>query len=448
MVSSLMHPAGLISWLTTGMACLLFSCSALASAHSFHYQKENKDWEDNRKKLNSDFTVQEFEYRKRVPELSPNTQLTVKSKPEGDHQVALSQSWELMEGVDLQHQMQMGMSRDKPLHNPQDFRHAALEETLTQAHSSRLSLQPTHWSTVVISNRLQFKKREHSLSESQRRDTSARGVIKMSKQLKVEPYFQQTQEKRYDDRQSLKDTVGVDLNYGLSRYTTLQPKISSATQYDNLGRAAMRDRVFLGVTQVLYRKFLSLNVSPEYIRQTRDWDSDYFQESYAINNVLTWTPVRHLTIKNGSKLLQEDFDHNQESHWRQRIYSEISHRPIQNMNVRMLGEYDISEKDREVDHFRDTTSRVNVAAEVSHQPIKDIALKVRGSYQQEVRERYHNDTEESKSRMAFAFRPEYRISDAFTTGAEYRYQYRDQGSAASNLPEEEQIFMVNIVGTF
>ncbi len=448
-VKGIMCLTGNYGWLPLVVAGLAIIFPARSTAYTLEYSKSNQDWEESRKKLNDDFTVQSFEYQKSVPEVTDNTRLIVNSEARGDHSVALTQSWELAEGVDLEHRAQVGIGNAASSQNLiHSLRDPALEETLTQRHTSRLTVQPTKWSRISIANDFQFKKREQSLTESQSRNSSIKGHLKLSRQLEIDPYIQQNQKRTFNNRESTRDTLGMNMTYKMSRYTTLQPKLSTMTQYDDIGRASMRENVYLGVRQVLYRKYLNWEVSPEYTRQTRDWDDDYQMESYGLDNALTWTPLRRLTIKSGSKLLQQDFLHNDESHWRQLVYSEVSHRPLQKMKLRVRGEYDISEKDREVDQFRDTTSKMNVLAEISHQPMDEIALKVRGSYRQEVRERYSDETRISNSQLAFAFRPEYRISDAFTTGAEYRYQYRDRGNASNSLPQEEQIFMVNIMGTF
>lgn len=425
--------------------------SAYASEYHLSYSQSNQDWQESRKKLNADFTVQSFEFQKAVPEMTDNTRLIVNSQADGRQSVALSQSWELAEGIYLEHRAQMGIEpevTDPARKNLWHFSDSGLEETLIQRHLSQLNLKPSSWSSVSLSNDFHFRKREQSLEESQRRSSAAKGKLQVSRDLKIEPYFTQTQERRYDDREMTRDTLGMNLDYKISRYTTLQPKFSAMTIEDDLGRASMEDRLNLGVQQALYKKYLTLNTTPEYMRQTRDWDRDYLLESYGLDNAVTWTPIRHLTFKNGSKLLQQDFLHNEESRWRQLVYSEISHQPVKNMMVKMRSEYDISERERQLDQFHDSTSKMNLSAEVSHRPVDEIALKVRGSYRQEVRESYSDETLESKSHLAFAFRPEYRISDTFTTGAEYRYQHRDHGNAASALPEEEQVFMVNIMGTF
>lgn len=434
------------------VACLAVVCvigvpGAGAVDFSLQYQKSEPEWERNRQILDTDYTSLEFKVKD-----------TVNQTPEfrgmsGSAREKLKQDLELVHTVDpadwisIRQSFHMGMARQST------WEKNALERVQTQnvishRHQSRMEVDPADWLQLTLENTFDLEQRDDQEGFSVNRDSRVNARLTPKQGLELEPYFRQRQEVQHDQRERVREYTGVNFSYQVSKYTRFEPEMVLETIQEDDGRVSARDRFKVGVNQVLYRRYLDFELTPEFSEQSRDWDEDYLVETYTLNNALVWKPIRGLSLSSGSRLEKQQIFHTEEERWNQRIHSELRHRLARNMTMRVRGEYDVTERDNDLTQFNDSSSKLKVMAEWSHQPINRVSLRVRGSYEQQVRERSGEQFEDSNNRIAVAIRPEYQITSHFSTSAEYRLDYRDQTGQAGTIPSEEQTFMVNLIGYF
>ncbi|MEO0454000.1 MAG: hypothetical protein AAFY98_07665 [Verrucomicrobiota bacterium] len=380
--------------------------SLQAVDYSLEYKQSKPDWQNKRKLLNSDFTTLEFEVGKTVNQRVERwTKKNAGSQSVFNQNIQMVHKIHLAEGLNLEQRFIMGLgSEEKWIEGTvEDDR----LERVTQTHRSQLTIEPVKWSTFTFQNEMRFEQRDDRENASFRRVSRAGARFQFAKNLTLSPYVRQQFDINDRGVELNRDKFGIGASYTVSKYTQLSPFVTRENlTYEN-GNMAMSDEIGVTISQQIYKKYLSGKFTPRYTNQTRDWDPDFEQNIQTVDASILWAPMPGLVINAGNRFRNRQNEKDNSNQLEQRLYSQVTHRPIKEIQFRFRSEYSLTENTRPVDEFDDSTSRMNVM-----------------------------------------FRPELKINENFSTGAEVHYRYHDRGNASASAPESEQVFLVSLIGQF
>jgi hypothetical protein len=193
------------------------------------------------------------------------------------------------------------------------------------------------------------------------------------------------------------DALLASMDYTVRPGTSLRPEILLEERTDYLERVTERTTASLGLSQRVYKSYVSASLKPGVTWETYPETPQYDREYRNMDASVRWTPLPGLAVVTGMQLRQRLDPEVGAAEWMRNVYCQVDHKAGEDFNMRLRSDYLVTER------------------------------------------KTQEYWEEANSKVRVSLGPQWQLSETVTAGAEYRYLNDYRGPYAEPLPIEQVI---------